>query len=179
MSHKASEGLISAEIPNAHVASAASQYRESAEILFRQPPQILCRLPLPLMNVCALALELYLKSLNSKNEYHDLEREIGLKSGYRVTAEPVQRDHSLLNLYDGLDPKIQNELHQFYAATPAVPGAVTFRDALQVYPNLFLYSRYPFENQWSERQGTVIDHLVALVRLMGRFVERLPKSVVR
>jgi hypothetical protein len=176
MSEKTPKGMPSAEIPNDYVAHAASQYRDAAEFLLRQLPQLNC--VLPLMMVSGLAIELYLKSLNSKNEYHDLKEECGAQSGYRVTAEAGQWGHLLIKLFDGLDPTIKDELQQFYAGAPVIAGAATIRDALRPFDDVFLYSRYPFEDQWSHRTRLVLDDLVALASLVGRFVERLPKRVV-
>ena len=55
------------EIPNAQVRDAAEQY-EAARKLLTQPPG--SGILLPLMNVAAVAIELYLKSLSAKGGAH-------------------------------------------------------------------------------------------------------------
>jgi hypothetical protein len=111
------------------------------------------------------AIELYLKSLNSRILYHDLAADPDMGSGCRVTAMPLQRDHSLVKLYDRLSPGIREKLEEVYAANPVVRRATTIRAALEVCDEVFMISRYPFEDQWSQRRGLVLDHLVALVNL--------------
>jgi hypothetical protein len=165
-------GLPEVEIPNRHVADAAMQFRETADLLFRQLTRHNC--VLPLLMVASFAIELFLKSLNTRNVYHDLRAELGI-AGYRVTAAPIQKGHSLVQLFDSLDLGIQKQLTRAYDAHPLVPNAATVREALLGYDKIFLDARYPFEDRRSLGQID-LSSLVRLAGIIGDFVDGLVRG---
>jgi hypothetical protein len=118
--------------------------------------------------VGGFAIELYLKSLNSRNVYRDLLSEVGV-AGYRVTPEPIQRGHSLVQLFDGLEPTVREALQLAYARRPATLAAATIREALCRYDDIFINARYPFEDGASIGDGS-INGLVRLAGVIGDYV---------
>src|SRR5262249_37773474 len=122
------------------------------------------------------ALELYLKSLNTNNVYHDLADE-GSPDCQMVTARPAQRGHCLVRQHDALAQEFRDELRDAYATSPVVRGAGTFREALTTFDGVFEQSRYIFEER-DPVQGLPLKGLVRLVALVGRYVEGLPRRVV-
>lgn len=165
MSNVTSSGTPEIELPNVHVADAACQFRETAELLLHQLPRH--NSVLPVLMVGAFAIELYLKSLNSRNVYHNLVSELGI-AGYRITAEPIQKGHSLAQLFDGLAPRIRAALQSVYA-THAAEQPATIREALCRYDGIFIEARYPFENGTFSGNASV-NGLVRLAGVIGDYV---------
>jgi hypothetical protein len=154
------------EMPQPQVAAHAGQIADVVLYLYDHLPEVPSAVP-SLMIEGALALELYLKSLNSKTVSHPLE---GV-AGYQLTAAPVKRGHLLEELYDTIDQPIRDELQQAYAATsPRVP---LLRDALLPYSNLFVEMRYTFEPR--DGGGSSITALVELVRFFHQHVSGMPR----
>lgn len=159
------DGWPDKEIPNDHVADAADQFRNAANLLFREMLRLNCVLPV-LMNA-AFALELYLKSLNSKNVYHSLEGEVG----YLITTQP-QKGHLLTKLYEGLDSEIREALLMAFQTLEGRSKFPSLKDALDAYDSTFMDSRYPFEGAEGSICGS-INGLVALMNFFGTYVNRL------
>ncbi len=164
-------GRPRSEIPNSHIVSAARQFLEAAERLM-PPGCMTC--PLPMMLSASLAIELFLKSLDSHSEYRPLA---GFPNGYVVTAKAAQHEHLLAKLYEGLDITIQSAMAASYTASPVVRGASTIRKALEEFNDLFVYSRYPFEGQYTDRKNRDVSSLIALAEFLAAFVDRMERRV--
>lgn len=63
------------EIPNRRIVGAADQYRDAVVLLFDYMKEK-NDLVLPVLMNAAFAIELYLKSLNAENVYHDISDKI-------------------------------------------------------------------------------------------------------
>jgi hypothetical protein len=174
MSNTKASDSSDVEIPNTHVAEAAHQFRAVSELLFRQLPQHDC--VLPLLMVAGFAIELSLKSLNSRNVYHDLLTELGI-AGYRVTAQPIQKGHSLVQLFDALEERIQRELQEAYVSRSRFRGKPLIRDELVIYDTVFVNSRYPFGAHSPLGDGS-INGLVDLVCIIDDHIQRLKGRIV-
>jgi hypothetical protein len=163
------EGMPRSEIPNNDIVSVARQFLCAADLL--SPPGCLS-CACPLMLNASLAIELFLKSLNARSEYHAEDEGI-----YLVTVCPTQHEHLLANLYDGLQPSIQAKMDAAYLAGRRIGGAATVREALEAVNDLFVYSRYPFEGQYVNRTSTNVSLLLSLARFFVRFVDGLEEQV--
>lgn len=163
------DGWPEKDVPNDHVADVADQFRDAANLLFREMLRLNCVAPV-LVNA-ALANELYLKALNSKNVYHPLE-EVG--GGYLITARP-QKGHPLTKLYEGLDPEIQDALRGAYGAWKGRWKRPSLMDALGAYDTTFVEERYPFENP-EKGAGSSISGLVDLMNFFGDYVNGLRRG---
>jgi hypothetical protein len=152
------------EVPNSHVTDAARQFREIAELLFKQLEQHQC--VLPLLMVAGFAIELYLKALNTRLVYH----ESGFGAGYRVTAKPLKKGHSLVKLFDALHPAFQQALQDACAAK----GKPSIKEALAAHDEIFENARYIFED--GRKLGdSSINSLVELASLVGDYVQSIPR----
>ena len=153
------------EIPNDHVAESANQFRDAANLLFREMLRLNCVSPV-LVNA-AFAIELFLKSLNAKNVYHPDSDGLG----YLVTAQP-EKGHSLVKLYEGLDTEVQGVLQKFYGAWERKGKASCLKEALTLYDTIFVDWRYPFEGAMKNAGGS-INGLIDLMNFFGRYVNVL------
>jgi hypothetical protein len=124
------------EIPDAQIKDAADQYESARRLLAGRDPG--SGVLLPLMNVAAIAIELYLKCLSAELEFTAIDDDIG---GYLVTAAP-QRGHNLLVLLDKIPDDIRTDLESAFRTRS---GALELRDALSRCDGAFAASRYPFE----------------------------------
>ena len=155
------------EIPNLQVQDHAEQIADAAIFLYDHIAEINC-VP-SVMLESALALELYLKSLNARTVYHPLD---GI-SGFQLTASPTTRSHFLGALFDAIDQPIQDELQQAYESSPVISGVRELRAALDRYSDLFVSSRYAFERR--DGGGLNITDLVNLVRFFRQHVAAMPR----
>jgi hypothetical protein len=171
MSKGTPEGMPFAEIPNDQVASVGREFRETVDFLHDRIQEVQCVSPLLMMG--AFGIEMFLKSLNAKCVYHQ-DEVLKALGGYRVTAEPLKKGHTLVALFDDLDAPFQAELDEAYRRRPVVNGKQTIREALAVYDSLFVDARYPFEDGRGAG-GKSITGLVELLRVIGDHVGSLPK----
>src|SRR5262249_50321786 len=146
MSKLLPDGWPEIEIPNDAIANDAGQFRDAANLLFRHLPNVPC--VLPLLASAAFAVELYLKSLNSKQVYH--EEGYG---AYRVTAKPMRTGHLLTDLYKALDGEIKRSIQKSYSSQKRRFASVN--TALETYSSVFVASRYPFEDGNEHFRGSI------------------------
>lgn len=152
--------MVTQEIPCLEIVSYARQCRETADFLYANIKDVNC--VSPLMMIAGFGIELYLKSLNAKLVYHQDELFAAL-AAYRVTAAPLKKGHPLVALLDALEPEYRDGLTKVYEANPAVSSKPTLRDALTEYNDVFVASRYPFEESSSRSSRSI----TGLVRLLG------------
>jgi hypothetical protein len=130
----------------------------------------------PLLMNAAFGVELYLKSLNTINVYHDESDVTGLEY-YRVTAKPAKWGHTLRDLYDALERKIQRDLQAAFSNSPLMRKFASLEKALDAYSTVFKDSRYPFEDESKTCPGS-INELVALVEFFGDYVGDLRNAAL-
>ncbi len=182
---KKSNGVVSdRESPNPHVLEAARDYHAAARSLAPVGGQS-GRL-LPFCMVGGFALEIYLKSLNSHWLYPDMvlppdkNPDHGIPSGlqtdmYRQTVQAAPGGHDLVKIFDGLDTLTRDEMTRKYAETSPLWGVRTLGEALARYRNIFVHSRYIFEDKHSIPDGPIVDILIFL-DFLGDFVEAKHKA---
>ena len=95
------------DVPNREVLETASRFRHAANMLFQDLQQNHCISPF--MSDRALALELYLKSLNCKNVHYPIEN-LPMTKAYQIHSEPIIQGHPLTKLYDALIRELKDEL---------------------------------------------------------------------
>ncbi len=164
------------EVPNREVAETAKQFRRAANLMYNDV--LVVQLSAPILCNAALSLELYLKSLNTKNVYvADPETIPG--SCYMVFSMPNKKGHVLTEQYDELLPELKKVLDDAYVTAPVVANAVAIRDALIPYDDVFVSSRYWFDPKYPRGGGRSITALISLVNLIGDCIETLPGWIIR
>jgi hypothetical protein len=165
------KGWPEIEIPNDLVLQAADQYRDATVLLFATPDAVL----LPLYTLGGLAIELYLKSLNSKWIFTPDSIDPNADPlGLVVTAEPSTFGHVFAELFDALPAVIRIEIETAYKTAPMVQDAPTCRDALVKYEGAFVQSRYSFEHTEALPAGSLSDFL-SFIQFLGTCVRNLSK----
>lgn len=165
------------ELPNREVLHTASQFRRAANLMFNDAQVIYLNVPISCNS--ALALELYLKSLNTKNVYKE-DPEAIPGTCWMMYSEPNKRGHKLTEQYDELMPELRKELDELYAANLVDSKSATIRDALAVYDNLFISSRYWFGSEYPRTTTRMsLTTLIGLMNLIGEWVEKLPRWEIR
>lgn len=156
------------QIPDAQVRDAADQYDDARQLLDALP--IGTGVVLPLLNTAAVAVELYLKSLGSQTIHRP---EAGFPAVSRVYAAPEVKRHMLDELLDAIPDDIRRQLEDEFMAERPTGDALKLREVLQTYENLFVASRYPFEEGMDITQYP-LPQLMRLCEFLRDFVTRLP-----
>jgi hypothetical protein len=126
------------EVPDPQVRDAADQFEKARKLLAAAAPG--SGLTLPLINVAAVAIELYLKCLSAERVY-------AYESGGEATisAAPTERSHQLRKLLDKAGPDLGKDLDRAFRAQSAQYCNLAFPDALTKCEGAFEASRFPFE----------------------------------
>jgi hypothetical protein len=160
--------------PNSVIRFHAQGFRHAAELLFQHQQHLL-----PIYANSAFALELYLKSLNATETYIPFSAEGAGIPVFKAFLKVNKKGHELIVQFDDLDGAFQEGLQAAYVEKPVVVGKLGVRDALEVYDNLFVLSRYGFENDSFEeiaKIGRPVDELICLVSVIGNYVDSLPAN---
>ncbi|MAT95785.1 MAG: hypothetical protein CL608_01350 [Anaerolineaceae bacterium] len=139
------------QIPNLQIKDAAEQYMHAFEILGNKPPA--SGILLPLMNVAAIAIELYLKSLSSEVVYTPDEQMEGISI---VTAKPHKVGHELVQKFKEIPESLQIEMKQSYTSKYNSDSR-SFEDVLNSLEGVFMKSRYPFEKDKNISEYSLVD----------------------
>lgn len=123
------------EVPDPQVFDAAIQYDKARQILDGE-------LLFPFLNVSAMAIELFLKSLASKRVEFSVDDVSGIN---RIHAQPLEKHHRLEELFDAIDSEIARELEMAFQQPKQALGGLSLRGVLRDLEQLLLRSRYPFE----------------------------------
>ncbi len=187
--------VVQKEIPNTRVLEVASAFRRATELLWDHRNLVDSWFVRPCYMNGGITLELYLKSLNAEEvAYPANEKTVGVAEAelfQQFEDQGMHWDllkdkgpkggHDLVALFDGLDESLREELSDIYRATPVVPAIGSMRDALTVYRDSFVNSRYPYE--YGSPLAKDLDGLVSLVGLLGSYVEskheNLPSTILR
>jgi hypothetical protein len=159
-------------VPNQFVAAAAHQFLDAANLLFKTVPDP--NYVLPLHMVASFGVELYLKALNSNTVFTDAG-ELEGEENYFVTACPEVRSHSLSKLYGSLADGIRKSIEEANSVSNGNHKAKSVKAALDLYDNVFVNSRYPFQSPNRLSSGS-INGLVSLLRFLSVFVDKLLES---
>ena len=161
---------IPSEVPDAHIACQAGQFLATAELLLAHVPRVVA--PSALLCNAAVAIELYLKSLDSRWEMYDLLDEMGVE-GSAITSLPKVFDHRLDNLFASLPPNIKDYLNDSFAQVSLAASGLTLDTLLSRYAETFVRERYAFENR-GNTQSHPISEIVNIARFFRDAVSKLP-----
>jgi hypothetical protein len=151
------------EIPDPQVKDAANQYEASRKFLENQPPG--SGVLLPLLNVSAIAIELYLKCLSSEKVYEPTGDSVGSSI---IHAKPL-RGHDLKRQFGFIPNEIKVAIDQEFKKTST---AITdFESMLERCEGVYAASRYPFE-EGNEIPETIRD-LMRCSAFLSEFVNKL------
>jgi hypothetical protein len=108
---------------------------------------------LPKVNVAAVAIELYLKSLSSESIYTPTEL---MPDVYLVTAKPEQFGHVLIEQFEKIHIGLQRSItSQFTEMFPE--NKKRFPEVLKALEGAFKASRYSFEKGCDITKYSLID----------------------
>lgn len=155
------------EIPDPQIKDAAEQFKAAADILIENPPG--SGIVLPLINVSAMAIELYLKCLAAQNIYTP-ESDTEL-SGYIVTSKPMEGSHKLVSLFNQINKQIKSKIEKEYANNFSEDN-YKFVEMLASLENSFVESRYPFEQNSDITRYSIRD-LKRVYRFLDKFVANI------
>jgi hypothetical protein len=125
------------QIPDRQIVDVADQYEKACRLLLPESGV----LP-PLINLAAVSIELYLKSLSAERIYtpHPLMPDVSV-----VTASASVANHTLTALFKAIFDDIRTKLIEAYRAKPCLKLSEDFLVALERLDGAFSASRYPFE----------------------------------
>jgi hypothetical protein len=159
------------ESPNPQIRDAADQYEAARRLLVTEAPG--SGVLLPLINVAAMAIELYLKSLSSQSVHIPVEDFPGLS---KVTATPSLRGpkgHKLVALLDKCQNDLIRELEAGFRTEYSGEGNLSLREALEQCEGAFAASRYPFDHGMN-LSNHPFRILMATSEFLTKFVGKLP-----
>jgi hypothetical protein len=156
------------EIPDQHIFGHAEEFCNASEFLFQKLAG-----PMVVRTNAALAIELFLKSLDSRWVQHDLMDETGI-GGFEITAEPNTKGHLLDNLFDALPSPSQTLLNEAFQSDPLGAKHENLKSILTIYRNSFIEERYAFEKRNLASDSRSINEIVQLARFFRETIKRLP-----
>ena len=153
------------EIPNPQIKDVADQYDAARRILLNQLPD--SGVLSPLLNVSAVAIELYLKCLSAEVKHTPLDDDL---ETYIVSAQPISKSHALVCLFDAIPKGVRCDLSDaFEKSNDSCPGC--FRSALGEIEGVLKYARYHFE--YEERRQFDLKKLNSISAFLHKFVADL------
>jgi hypothetical protein len=177
----------SAEVPEQQIVHVAVQFLETAELLLTTRD---VGGPSALLVNSAFAIELYLKSLNSRWIYHldedvleDEDHELPTKledandledgMGYIATSKSKMRSHDLSELFAELPMK--DEISSRFLNHPLARKYSSIEQMLGVYAETFDHERYAFERKDAPPYGSrCVSEIVDLARFFREYVASVP-----
>jgi len=170
------EGFALRSVPNPAILDAADAFRNGATHLLPHVSSGVDCLR-PLMSNAAIAIELYFKSLKAQTKFEQLGP--GPDECYWGTSHPEnKRQHRLTVLFGELDETHRIGIESAFKASEwrtQRPGK-SLVDALEVFDDLFMRSRYSFERK--ERLPGPLPALIQLMELIGEYVRSItPHSI--
>jgi hypothetical protein len=156
------------KIPDAQIQDAADQYEAARKLLAIQPP--FSGVLLPLINVAAVAIELYLKCLSAEL-VHTPDKT--LPGCFIVSAAPTQWGHKLAPLFAGISDDLKQDLEIAFQAERLNVIGQTFLETLKRCEGAFAESRYPFE-KGKDISKYPLNDLMFISEFLSRYVSKLP-----
>ena len=144
------------QMPNSHIQDSADSFKAAWDLLGIQNPG--SGFVLPQINVGAIAIELYLKSLSAFMIHTpDTARQTklddstgGSEKNFEegtltvVTAKPTQLGHGLTTLFETIDADIQEDIKLAFLSK-CHTSKYSFPEALAALEGAYIESRYSFE----------------------------------
>ena len=154
------------ELPDGSVHEAAGQFRDATQLLLARLEQENDVL-LPFLNVAAVTIELYLKSLST-----DLNFVVQDGGGDIVYSAPNNHGHEPSVLLKGVSPEVRHRIEEAFGAWPG-SGGESLAQRCGSYDRLFSGSRYSFE-EGQNVSGIRLSRLMDLIEFLKTFVDHLP-----
>lgn len=132
------------EIPNLMVFDSAEQFYDGAKILNALPPG--SGVLLPIITNAALALELYIKSLNVRSVIEDYRPYKNGGYGGRVKEIPFKEIHVLSTLLNNVIDEIKKDVNDLFSNGVITHSFCDLVDLVRPYDSLFIQVRYSYEN---------------------------------
>ena len=147
------------ETPNPQVLGVADQFRDAYDQLkIKAVPG--AGLLLPLLHCGSIAIELYLKSLGSHDDYAPDSSGVGRI----VHANPPSRTHDLVPLLEHIPAIVRKNLRDRFRKE--ADGVLN--NHLHAIEGVFLWSRYPFSRETRQRDGQV-KNVDSMLRFLATF----------
>ena len=157
------------EIPNPQIKDTADQYEQARLLLSTQPPET--GILLPLMNVAATAIELYLKSL--AGEVIHLPENDDLQS-YVVYAQETKGRHSFGDILSLLDENVRCDMESTYVNETRRQ----LKDDLGAIESALVVTRYPYEPDM-DFESISLKTLMVISEFLQRFVANMePRETI-
>ncbi|MGY3856258.1 hypothetical protein [Aeromonas intestinalis] len=131
------------DIPNIVVLDAAEQFYQSAKILKDMPPG--SGVLLPMLTNAALAMELYIKSLNTLSVIENYEKYSDGSEGCVVTEKTGTREHDLSVILSNVDNAIKINIGDLFNNGRIQHSFDELIELVKPYDKLFVRSRYSYE----------------------------------
>jgi hypothetical protein len=160
------------QVPNLQIKSVADQYEEARRLLREASKmRLLDGVLLPLMNLAAIAIELYLKCLAAETVHVPT----GDKAEtYWIYAESQDR-HNLVQIFGNIEDDVRCQLERDFAEQ----NRPHLRDRLVEIGDVFKTTRYLYEPDMNF-DGTIFPSLMSISKFLRDFVADLePKETVR
>jgi len=149
-------------IPNPQIKDVADQFYEARRILAQHGREV--GTALPELHSAVMAIELYLKSLASRDVAIGEPGDV-----YVVRAKPDSQTHSLTDLLSRVPNDVRDTLLSAFRARSFQHVKGGLNDALKPFNALLEASRYPFDKGLE----TDYEHLVELTDFIAEFVQEL------
>ena len=124
-----------------------------------------------MINVAAVAIELYLKCLSAERVYESIGGGVST-----VSAAPAEQSHRLKKHLDNAGPDLGKDLDRAFRAQSVQYCNLPFRDALILCEGAFEASRYPFEAKHDIRKYS-LELINSCSQFLGEFVTKLEPKV--
>lgn len=180
------------QIPNAQILDSADSFKAAWDLLGEQPPGF--GFVLPQINVGAIAIELYLKSLSAEDVHTPDTTSVGLylkglfSTGIShpsdsthededewtvVTAKSKKSGHILVDLFNTISPDLRRAIDDAFSSTESDPKR-TFCDVISDLEGAFSASRYSFESGRSVSKYSLWE-LGLVVQCLHDFIHGIVK----
>jgi hypothetical protein len=153
------------QLPDRSVHEAAGQIEEGSQVQWKAVTPGTGAL-LPFLNVAAVTIELYLKSVSSSLNFVPQD-----DGGDIVYSAPNKHGHEPSKLLKAVEPALRDQLEAAHSEWPGNEGQ-NLADRCATYDRLFSGSRYVFE-QNQNIGGLRLERLLDLIAFLKHFVDNL------
>ncbi len=157
-------------IPDPQVLDAADQYEEARKLLAKQLPG--SGVLLPLMNIAAMAVELYLKCLSAELIYIEDEHMPEVSRVYVAPTIPNGHGHGLLALLNAMPNEIRGSLLNAFDGELKRRWNTDLQSVFAELEGAFMATRYPFEHG-ADFDRYDLEHLMGLSEFLSRFARSI------
>ena len=152
-------------LPNQHVLASARAFYNAAKMLHDEK---FINVEIPVLVNSAFALELYLKSFNSKKIFQNgkLNNE-GIAIYEEVVNKPNTTGHNLADLYSAISDEIKQVIKSEYLENES------FENGIIEFNNIFIEYRYSFERR---NKGVNLTKMFSILKTLENVAVALEKK---